>query len=74
MLFCLPVGGYRFLTQEEVDNFTFDLVDCQGPTGYFMEIDLEIPESLHDFFIDYPLGNMLVLFIVANYYYYYIHF
>ena len=36
----LPTGKFRFLDVPE--NFDVDSVDCDGATGYVLEVDLEL--------------------------------
>jgi len=50
----LPTGQFRFLDNPEV--FDIDSVDCDGDTGYVLEVDLEYPSHLHDDHNDYPLA------------------
>lgn len=50
----LPVGGLQW-----VENCQFSVEDIlnmadDAPEGYFFEVDLEYPESLHDLHNDYP--------------------
>ena len=50
----LPTGKFRFLDNPEV--FDIDYVDCDGDTGYVLEVDLQYPSHLHDDHNDYPLA------------------
>ena len=50
----LPVGKFRFL--DDPENFDVDSVDCDGATGYVLEVDLEYPDHLHDTHNDYPVA------------------
>ena len=48
----LPTGNFRW-----VDNFSVDDILKWKPSsdkGYFVEVDAEISESLHDYFNDLP--------------------
>ena len=52
----LPYGGFKWMSEEEIDGFDFDLVECDSDEGYILEVDLEYPDKLHDFHNDYPLA------------------
>ena len=52
----LPVGDYKFLEQEEIDNFDILSVDPQGETGFFIECDITYPSSLHSEHSDFPMA------------------
>lgn len=47
----LPTGNFQWL-----DNMTIDVstIDDNSPIGYILEVDLEIPQELHDYFSDLP--------------------
>ena len=48
MLQPLPVGGFRWLTSDELEEPLSEFPPC------FVSVDLEYPEALHDKFKDYP--------------------
>ncbi len=52
----LPVGGFAWLTSQEVESFCLpEQLDCDdSPTGYLLEVDLEFPPESHDFLNDLP--------------------
>ena len=50
----LPTGGYKWLSEEEVEAFSLDAWPTDGDRGCLLEVDLECPDELHDLFIDYP--------------------
>ena len=52
----LPEGGFRFLSQAEIDSFDLESKDLEGPLGWILEVDLEYPKNLHDLHNDYPLA------------------
>ena len=55
----LPVGNYKWLTEEEISDFTTDKIKNMyedQPIGYFIECDLEYPKSKHDEHNEYPLA------------------
>ncbi|GFS78866.1 uncharacterized protein NPIL_325711 [Nephila pilipes] len=47
----LPLNNYKW-----VDFLDVDHIDENGEKGYFLEVDLEYPESLHDYHSDLPLA------------------
>ncbi len=56
----LPIGGYRYLSQVEIDQFleynmleTYDRL--QSRKGYVLEVDLHLPLDLHEKFRYYPM-------------------
>ena len=49
----LPTGGFKWLTEEEVDLSKFD---NESKKGLILEVDLEYPEELHNLHNDYPLA------------------
>jgi hypothetical protein len=51
----LPVGGFRFLS-EEISKINFANVPDNPGTGYAVECDLEYPSELHETHNDYPLA------------------
>ena len=52
----LPVGDYKFLEQEEIDNFDILSVDPQGETGFIIDCSIGYPVSLHDAHSDFPMA------------------
>ena len=50
----LPYGGFEWMTAEEINNFDLRLIRKDSPEGYILEVDLEYPIELHDYFDDYP--------------------
>lgn len=54
----LPEGDYKWLTQVQVDNFDVWNVPRQSHYGYVLEVDVIIPDHLHDMFCDFtPLAD-----------------
>ena len=52
----LPTGGFKWVdvsTKEDWADFILKQGDEQDD-GYFLEVDLEYPEELHDFHDTYP--------------------
>lgn len=56
MIQCLPTGGFKWLSEAEMANLNVTTVDDDAETGYFLEVDLEYPQELHDLHSDYPLA------------------
>ena len=54
--YSLPVGDFRFLTDEEIRTFDVHSVPADSSTGFILEINLRYPESLHDLHNAYPLA------------------
>ena len=50
----LPYGGFKWL--KNVDGFDVNSVSEKSPIGYFLEVDLEYPDELHELHNDYPLA------------------
>ena len=50
----LPYGGFKWL--KNVDEFDVMSVSEKSPIGYFLEVDLEYPDELHELHNDYPLA------------------
>ena len=52
----LPVGGYRWLTQDEIQSFDFQKISFESVKGYAFEVTLEYPEHLHIDHNSFPLA------------------
>jgi len=52
----LPIGDFKFKSQEEVDSFDISKIRENSETGYILECDITYPEHLHDLHNDYPLA------------------
>ena len=50
----LPYGGFKWL--KNLDGFDVMSVSKKSPIGYFLEVDLEYPDKLHELHNDYPLA------------------
>ena len=50
----LPYGGFKWL--KNVDGFDVNSISEKSPIGYFLEVDLEYPDELHELHNDYPLA------------------
>ena len=53
---CLPYGRFKWLSEEEINEVNFDLVDNESSVGYILEVNLEYPDKLHELHNDYPLA------------------
>ena len=51
---CLPYGGFKWL--KNLDGFDVMSVSEKSLTGYFLKIDLEYPDDLHELHNDYLLA------------------
>ena len=51
----LPYEGFKWL--KNVDEFDMMSVSEKSPIGYFLEVDLEYPDELHELHNDYPLAQ-----------------
>jgi hypothetical protein len=52
----LPVGGFRWLSDEEVEHFNVKNIPDEGDKGYLLEIDGHVRRKHHDKFREYPLA------------------
>ena len=52
----LPTGGFRWLTQKQIDEIEIFKYKEDSDKGLILEVDLEYPEGLHDLHNDYPLA------------------
>ena len=50
----LPYGEFEWL--ENVDEFDVNSINKKSKIGYFLEVDLEYPNELHELHNDYPLA------------------
>jgi len=51
-----PVGQFRFLEEQEIENFDVKSIPGDAKTGYILKCDLLYPESLHQLHNDYPMA------------------
>ena len=53
---CLPYGGFKWVKiNNEITNRILNKSD-NSLHGYFLKVDLEYPENLHDSHKDYPMA------------------
>jgi len=52
----LPVSGFRWLNEEEINKLNISTLSDQSSDGYILEVDLLYPEHLHDLHNDFPLA------------------
>ena len=52
----LPVGGFKFLSFEEIHDLDIMSIAEDSETGYIFDVDLWYPGDLHDTHNDYPLA------------------
>ena len=48
----LPYGEFKWL--KNVDRFNVNSISEKSEIGYFLEVDLEYPDKLHELLNDYP--------------------
>ena len=52
----LPMHGFRWLTQEEIELLVIENLVDDTDDGFIFEVDLKYPRTLHDRHNDYPLA------------------
>ena len=52
----LPTGGFRWMTQKQIDKINLAKYEDDSKKGLILEVDLEYPEELHNLHNDYPLA------------------
>ena len=52
----LPTGGFKWLTEKQIDKIMKKTILSDNKKGYILEVDLEYPEELHELHNDYPLA------------------
>ena len=50
----LPYGGFKWL--KNVNGFDVNSINEKSSIGYFLEVDVEYPDELHELHNDYPLA------------------
>ena len=52
----LPTGGFRWMTEKQIDKINFSKYKEDSDKGFILEVNLEYPKELHNLHNDYPLG------------------
>ena len=52
----LPTGGFRWLTDKQIQKLNINVFREDRKKGMILEVDLEYPKDLHDRHNDYPLA------------------
>ena len=52
----LPYGEFHWLSEKEINKLNLDSISENSSIGYFLEVDLEYPNKLHDFHNYCPLA------------------
>ena len=52
----LPTGGFKWMTEKQIDNIDLGKYKEDSKKGLILEVDLAYPKELHDLHNDYPLA------------------
>ena len=52
----LPTGGFKWLTEKQINNLNLAKYQEDNNKGLILEVDLEYPRELHDLHNDYPIA------------------
>ena len=52
----LPTGGFRWMTEKQINNVNLAKYNEQSKKGLILEVDLKYPKKLHTLHNDYPIG------------------
>ena len=52
----LPTGGFKWMTQNQINKLDLDKYKEDSEKGLILEVDLEYPDNLHVLHNDYPLA------------------
>ena len=52
----LPLGGFKWMTQKQIDKIDIAKYKEDSKKGLILEVDLEYPKELYDIHNDFPLG------------------
>ena len=50
-----PYGRFKWL--KNIDGFDVNSINEKSPTGYFLEVDFEYPDELHELHNNYPVAS-----------------
>ena len=53
---CLPTGGFRWVTEKQIQKVNLAVCIEDRKKGMILEADLEYPKELHELHNDYPLA------------------
>ena len=53
----LPIGGFRWLTEKEINKIDLAKYNENSKKGLILDVDLEYPQELHNLHNDYPLAT-----------------
>ena len=53
---CLTTGGFRWMTEQQIQNVNLAACTEDRKKGMILEVDLEYPNELHELHNDYPLA------------------
>ncbi|XP_068704482.1 uncharacterized protein [Montipora foliosa] len=57
----LPNGGFRWMTEKQLNNINLSKYSENSIKGLILEVDLAYPKELHDLHNDYPLAPEKIL-------------
>jgi hypothetical protein len=52
----LPIGDFRFLSHDEIDQLDVDNISDDATQGYILEVDLSYSRELHRLHSDFPVA------------------
>ena len=52
----MPENNFAWCTEQQLKELDVLNIDIESPIGYFLEVDLDYPDELHDLHSDYPLA------------------
>ena len=52
----IPTGGFRWLTDKQIDKTNLANYKKDSKKGLILEVDLEYPKKLHNIHNDFPIG------------------
>ena len=56
MRFAMPVGEYRWMSDQEIETICLDDISAESETGYVFEVTLEYPPELHLSHSSFPMA------------------
>ena len=52
----LPQKNFKWVADDDIQNFDVNMVSDDADKGYILEVDLQYPEELHDIHSDFPVA------------------